>query len=348
MSGMFASATSFNQPLGNWNVSNVTNMSSMFVGARSFNQPLNNWNIGRETNIRDMFLEATSMEEANKPRGGIAAEVQVAPLVAPQGRAFQVHNYFNKINKPELLELIENTEYNGANFISTIKEFITQVINDIQDQTEKNNLQLQYQQLLQKINVMDFNNKSTRDLTNSAIEFVKRQPKQYQENYVRFLLNDSCQAYSSGVDTTSCVKGIQERLIFSLASAGSELNDVLYENIAKAIYPTPITDENIYHFISKCIEEENEVLKHLPGNMVEKKQKVLECVKTKIKDSNPDIRIERIESLTERIKEMIPEDMLEDDALGGGKRKTRKRRTTRKRKATRRRNTKSKRRYSKK
>ena len=43
MYGMFADATSFNQPLNNWNVSNVTDISQMgymFMGATSFNQPL--------------------------------------------------------------------------------------------------------------------------------------------------------------------------------------------------------------------------------------------------------------------------------------------------------------------
>jgi surface protein len=37
---MFQDATSFNQPLNKWNVSNVTNMWMMFNGATSFNQPL--------------------------------------------------------------------------------------------------------------------------------------------------------------------------------------------------------------------------------------------------------------------------------------------------------------------
>ena len=45
MREMFKGATSFNQPLNNWNVSNVTFMNRMFNGARSFNQPLNNWNV---------------------------------------------------------------------------------------------------------------------------------------------------------------------------------------------------------------------------------------------------------------------------------------------------------------
>ena len=42
---MFLNATSFNQPLNSWNVSNVRNMHQMFAGASSFNQPLNNWNV---------------------------------------------------------------------------------------------------------------------------------------------------------------------------------------------------------------------------------------------------------------------------------------------------------------
>ena len=45
MSWMFRGATSFNQPLNNWNVSNVTIMKGMFNGAESFNQDLNNWDV---------------------------------------------------------------------------------------------------------------------------------------------------------------------------------------------------------------------------------------------------------------------------------------------------------------
>jgi len=37
---IFYFATSFNQPLNYWNVSNVRNMGWMFYNATSFNQPL--------------------------------------------------------------------------------------------------------------------------------------------------------------------------------------------------------------------------------------------------------------------------------------------------------------------
>ena len=36
---MFRNASSFNQPLNNWNVSNVTVIGAMFCEASSFNQP---------------------------------------------------------------------------------------------------------------------------------------------------------------------------------------------------------------------------------------------------------------------------------------------------------------------
>ena len=40
MDAMFAFASSFNQSLNNWNVSNVRTMNWMFHDAISFNQPL--------------------------------------------------------------------------------------------------------------------------------------------------------------------------------------------------------------------------------------------------------------------------------------------------------------------
>ena len=53
----------FNQPLNNWDVSSVTDMSSMFLYSTSFNQPLNNWDVSSVTSMRGMFAEATSFNQ---------------------------------------------------------------------------------------------------------------------------------------------------------------------------------------------------------------------------------------------------------------------------------------------
>ena len=52
-------ATTFNQPIGDWNVSNVTNMSDMFYDATSFNEPIGDWNVSNVTDMSDMFSGAT-------------------------------------------------------------------------------------------------------------------------------------------------------------------------------------------------------------------------------------------------------------------------------------------------
>jgi surface protein len=55
MEHMFSLAKNFNQPLNNWDVSNVKTMENMFSGAKNLNQPLNNWNVSNVTNMSSMF-----------------------------------------------------------------------------------------------------------------------------------------------------------------------------------------------------------------------------------------------------------------------------------------------------
>ena len=63
MGWMFTGATSFNQPLNNWNVSNVDYMYNMFMEARSFNQPLNKWNVSNVVDMGYMFRDANSFNQ---------------------------------------------------------------------------------------------------------------------------------------------------------------------------------------------------------------------------------------------------------------------------------------------
>ena len=48
----------FNQPLNNWDVSNVVAMSLMFLNAGNFNQPLDNWDVSNVNFMNFMFQDA--------------------------------------------------------------------------------------------------------------------------------------------------------------------------------------------------------------------------------------------------------------------------------------------------
>ncbi|MFT3844743.1 MAG: BspA family leucine-rich repeat surface protein [Lacibacter sp.] len=63
MSYMFAYATSFNQPVGNWNTAAVTQMEELFNGASSFNQPVNNWNTSNVVSMFGTFYNATAFNQ---------------------------------------------------------------------------------------------------------------------------------------------------------------------------------------------------------------------------------------------------------------------------------------------
>ena len=59
MGAMFGRATSFNQPLLDWDVSNVVYTDNMFLNT-AFNHPLDGWNVNRMNNMQSMFQGAVS------------------------------------------------------------------------------------------------------------------------------------------------------------------------------------------------------------------------------------------------------------------------------------------------
>ena len=60
---MFSNATSFNQPIGDWNTSKFYDMGSMFKNATSFNQDLNSWDLSSAYSMSNMFLGASSFNQ---------------------------------------------------------------------------------------------------------------------------------------------------------------------------------------------------------------------------------------------------------------------------------------------
>lgn len=61
--GMFQDCESFNQAIGDWNVSNVSNMLSMFLGASTFNQDIGSWDVSNVINMSNMFGKAKAFNQ---------------------------------------------------------------------------------------------------------------------------------------------------------------------------------------------------------------------------------------------------------------------------------------------
>ena len=61
---MFEDTEEFNQPLNDWNTSNVTDMGEMFSGAESFNQPLDKWDVSNVEYMYDIFTDS-GLDEDN-------------------------------------------------------------------------------------------------------------------------------------------------------------------------------------------------------------------------------------------------------------------------------------------
>jgi surface protein len=66
MTGMFDNCMSFNQPLAKWNVSNVKHMTLMFYGCKSFDQDLSGWDVSNVTGSKKMF-SGCPIRESYKP-----------------------------------------------------------------------------------------------------------------------------------------------------------------------------------------------------------------------------------------------------------------------------------------
>ena len=103
MLNMFATNNAFNQPIGSWNVSRVTNMTDMFNSTTAFNQSLSNWErvsspdtstLANVTTMQRMFASASAFNNGELP--GVASTLAWNTIgVGDMGQMFDTATAFN-------------------------------------------------------------------------------------------------------------------------------------------------------------------------------------------------------------------------------------------------------------
>jgi uncharacterized protein YjbI with pentapeptide repeats len=213
-------------------------------GAILTNSNLRNANLFR-TDLRGAILEDIDFEDVDMDDvvQGQLLEPILPPLlevegaiVAPeiQGRAFEVHNYFDALNIVEITSFIQ--EFNSSNMgfnertisrlvASQEESLFTPLLNFIDNSdlfipSEKENNKEKLNRILSIAQEYDGFNANI-NLLNATIEFVSKQNDDFIEQYIRIIKDECLNAYGQGSE--SCVKGMFERIITTLGSVAITL-----------------------------------------------------------------------------------------------------------------------------
>ena len=108
MADLFYDYPDFNQDIGNWDVSKVTDMANMFSGAINFNQDIGNWDVSKVTDMTEMFHDARSFNQD-------ISNWNVSQVTDMTGMFNSAHNFNQDIGKWDVSQVTDMTGmFHGA------------------------------------------------------------------------------------------------------------------------------------------------------------------------------------------------------------------------------------------
>ena len=335
MAFMFYNCDSFNQPLDRWDTHLVRNMHDMFSYCVHFNQPLNNWNIENVVDMTDMFEGCTAFERENSPF------IQAQPLT--QGVAFEIHNAFNQhfaLNKDKYFEIIglpgqTDSTYYTTNIVIYITPKLIELIRtvypaeEITTKIEEMNKILNTIYLAQELSEKP----EIKLLLGKTVDFLVTQSNEFVHFYLEALKYDCLNAYSTGTNRSSCVKGMIERFYLTMGDT------------AYALCPDPDTCNNptyneLVSLFNKRVDK-NELTQEWNQTFLEdpiKREELLNLTKEQRKDHYRQFMIQKYTDAgqisNKQAKQMVLRDIIEPEIVSldyvfdglqfGGSRKSRK------------------------
>jgi Leucine-rich repeat (LRR) protein len=239
-------------------------------------------------------IEVRREEEVAAAWARAAATTRDAPEAAPAGPglAFQVHRAFDKINKVALFAFLGDgtpipTFDTNEEFIEYIDSTLRELIDTLPDTNDrKEPTNTKYAEIYDKIISKVEYTTAYKEIITNALEYIKRQPLLFKQNYIYYFVYDNFHAYNGAGSTLSCAKGTIERFIFALKTAAELMqtenqnayNANNYEELISLVSPKTL-QELINEYAQQCIQEERVTSK---ATKDERKAELKLCIRERV------------------------------------------------------------------
>lgn len=107
ISFMFRNATSFNQDISNWDVSNIKFMQGVFQGATSFDQDISEWDVSSVTSMQQLFFNASTFNQ-NIESWDVSSVVNMGGIFSSASSFDQPLNGWDMGNVTNLNQMFRN------------------------------------------------------------------------------------------------------------------------------------------------------------------------------------------------------------------------------------------------